>query len=172
MQRHRPLKHIIMAGFFAAIAIVFKTYFAVTTLEFRFTFYDIPLFLSGMLLGPGLGLIIGFVTDWIYVLLHPFAFSFNLMTVSTMLWGFVGGIFYFKRDHPVKVLPLFLIIASTSIIVFTLNSIQLYVWFGPGMIAQIPIRLITLIIKWPIQVYVIHFMQQRVLSQVIMTHSL
>jgi len=145
------------------MGIVLKT-FSLTTLEFRFSFYDIPLFIGGMVLGPVFGLIIGFVTDWIYVLIHPFAFSFNLMTLSTMMWGFLGGLAFYGKLNHLNMVKLTVLIIVTSLIAFTLNSIQLYVWFGSGMLAQVPIRIATMIIKWPVQVFAIKVLYDRVLT--------
>lgn len=156
------LRNAILAGIFAAMGIVLKT-FAITTLEFRFSFYDIPLFIGGMLLGPGFGLIIGFVTDWIYVLIHPFAFTFNLMTVSTMIWGFIAGLAFYGKLANLNMVKLTVVIVVTSFIAFLLNSVQLYWWFGSGMFAQLPLRFITMVIKWPIQVFAIKLIYDRVL---------
>jgi len=158
----KRLRYLILAGVLVAMAVVLKT-FAITTPEFRFSFYDIPLFLGGMILGPGLGLIMGFATDWLYVMVHPMAFSFNLMTISAMLWGFMGGLFFYNRTQKFNVFKVTFIIILTSLLTFSLNSVQLYIWTGSGMIAQIPFRLLTTVIKWPIQVIVLKVIHTRIL---------
>jgi len=154
------LRKLILAGMFVALAVVLKQ-FAITTAEFRLSFYDLPLFIGGMVLGPMAGLAMGFGADWIHVLINPFAFSFNFITLSAMTWGLAGGLFY-----PLKNLNRFkltVIIIVASILAFTFNSIQLYIMAGEGMLAQVPIRLATMVLKWPIQVIAIEAIYRRVL---------
>lgn len=169
MQNSLRLRKIVYAGMFAAMGIVLKV-FAITTGEFRASFFDVPLFLGGIVLGPVYGLIIGFVVDWLYVMIHPLAFSFNLMTVSTMLWGLMGGLIFYQKKQ-LNTLLLIATIVITSVIAFSLNSIQLYIWLGPGMFAQVPFRLLTMAIKWPIQVFAIKLLHERVIVSFAM-HSI
>ncbi len=159
-QSHR-LRMLILAGFFASMGVALK-HFAIQTAEFRLSFYDIPLFLGGMFLGPLFGLMIGFAVDWVYVLTSPWAFSFNFFTLSAMTWGFLGGLFFFlpKKLNMVK---LSVIIIITSVIAFTFNSIQLYIMYNTGMFAVLPVRIIAMILKWPLQIYVISMIYNRVM---------
>lgn len=161
MQSNEWLRRIILSGLFVALSVVLKQ-FALTTAEFRLSFYDLPLFIGGMVLGPMAGLAMGFATDWVYVMINPFAFTFNFMTLSAMMWGLMGGVFF----HPLKrlnVIILAFVIIGTSLIAFTLNSVQLYIMYGSGMLAQLPLRIVTMLIKWPIQIFAIHFIYHRVL---------
>ncbi len=161
MQQSLHLRKMVYAGMFAAMGVVLKV-FAITTGEFRASFYDLPLFLGGIVLGPIFGLIMGFAVDWLYVMIHPLAFSFNLMTVSTMLWGFMGGLIFYQKKH-LNIFLLSATIIATSLIAFSLNSIQLYIWAGSGMFAKIPLRLLSLVIKLPIQITVIKYLHERVI---------
>ncbi|MFW6285098.1 MAG: folate family ECF transporter S component [Bacillota bacterium] len=161
--QHDHLRRLILAGFFASMAIVLKVLFSLTTWEFRISFFELPLILAGMVLGPALGFIAGFATDWIYVMVHPMAFSFNLFTVSAMLWGGVFGLFHFKKI-PINLVTLSTVIVSVSLITFTLNTIQLYIFSGPGVFANVPFRLLITIIKWPIQIGSIYFIYHKVIA--------
>ncbi len=159
MQSTQHLKRLILAGMLGSMGTALKL-FSLTTGEFRFSFYDIPLFFGGMVLGPFLGLIIGFAADWGYVLLDPRAVSFNLMTVSAMLWGFAGGYFYLRKK--VGWTSLSIVIILTSMLAFTINSVQLYLWIGPGMLAQVPLRIGSMMLKWPLQIMVMKILYERV----------
>ncbi|MFW6285032.1 MAG: folate family ECF transporter S component [Bacillota bacterium] len=163
LNQHDHLRRLILAGFFASMAIVLKVLFSLTTWDFRITLYELPLILAGLTLGPALGLIAGFATDWIYVMLHPMAFSFNLFTVSAMLWGGAFGIFHFKKI-PINLVTISVAIVSVSLVTFTLNTIQLYLFTGPGIFANVPFRLLITIIKWPIQIGSIYFIHQKVIA--------
>ncbi|MFP4078254.1 MAG: folate family ECF transporter S component [Bacillota bacterium] len=163
LNQHDHLRRLILAGSFAAMAIVLKLLFSLTTWEFRISFYELPLILAGLALGPALGFAAGFVTDWVYVMMHPMAFSFNLFTVSAMLWGGAFGLFHFKKI-PINLVTLSVVIVSVSLVTFTLNTIQLYLVTGPGVFANAPFRLLITIIKWPIQIGSIYFIYQKVIA--------
>ncbi len=160
MQNHNHLRRLILAGFFAAMAIVLKMLFSLTTWEFRITFYELPLIFAGIALGPVLGLVAGFATDWIYVMIHPMAFSFNLFTVSAMLWGGVFGLFHFKKV-PINLATLTAAIILVSLATFTLNTVQLYLFTGPGVFARVPFRLLIMVVKWPIQIGSVYFIYHK-----------
>lgn len=151
------------AGILAALAIILKTYLSFTTAEYRFTFFDIPLMISGIAFGPFVGGVAGFVTDFVYATQSPFGFSFNLMTVSSILWGAVPGLLLLVLRR-VNIKTLIVIVLITSVLCFTLNSIQLYIWFGEGMFANLLPRIITMVVKWPIEVYMLKVVYERVLK--------
>jgi len=161
MDNSLHLRRMLLAGTFAAMGVALKV-FSLTTATFRLSVYDIPLFIGGMVLGPAYGLLIGFVVDWLYVMISPFAFSFNLMTISAMLWGLMGGLLFYRRKTlpPVK---LVIVLVVTSLLAFGLNSLQLYIWFGPGMFAEMPFRIVAMTLKWPIQFLAIKLIYERVL---------
>ena len=147
-----------------AMSIVLKSFLSLETQVFRVTFYDIPLIILGVMVGPIAGIIGGFAVDFMHVMFSPFAFTFNLFTVSAIMWGFIPGIFLFKRNF--RVSTLVIIIAFTSIIAFSLNTAQLYLWYGSGsVIGALPMRLITMVIKIPIQVILIKNVLERLYEQ-------
>lgn len=160
MNQHTHLRRLILAGFFASMAIVLKVLFSLTTWEFRITFYELPLIFAGITLGPALGLMAGFATDWVYVMVHPMAFSFNLFTVSAMLWGGAFGLFHFKKI-PVNLVTLSVVIILVSLTTFTLNTVQLYLFTGPGVFARVPFRLLITVVKWPIQIGSVYFIYHK-----------
>lgn len=156
-------RSIAFAGILAALAIILKTYLSITTAEYRFTFFDIPLMISGIAFGPFIGGIAGFVTDFVYATQSPFGFSFNLMTVSSMMWGIIPGLILLTRNK-LTLRSIMFIVVITSLVCFSLNSMQLYIWYREGMIGNLPARLITLAVKWPIQVYVLKVVYERALK--------
>jgi ECF transporter S component (folate family) len=161
MQRSRfGLQVSLKIGVLVAISVVLKVILSFTLATYRFTFYDIPLMLTGIMFGPLAGVVGGFTVDWINIMMPNLATGFNLFTISSMMWGFIPGLFLFKRD--LSLLNVSLVVFITSIIAFGLNSLQLYFWMGNGMVAMLPARLITLIIKLPLQVFIIDVLYKRV----------
>lgn len=154
--RNMRLQAVIMAGLLASIAFVLKLYLSFTTFDLRITFYEIPILIGSIFLGPVLGGIIGLASDFAYISLAGFPFSF-ILAFSAVLWGVLPGLFLKK----VSLKTLIPVVVAVSLITFGLNSYQLYLWTGTGMWALFPLRLLIVIFKWPIQMYLIILLNQR-----------
>ncbi|MBN2605601.1 MAG: folate family ECF transporter S component [Bacilli bacterium] len=151
------------AAILIAMSVVLKSFLSIEGGVFRVTFFDIPLIILGLMLGPLIAIVAGFVVDWIYVLISPFAFSFNLMTLSTISWALIPALFLFKRKK-VSLFKISMVVLFTSLIAFSLNTLQLYIWAGVGAFGDLPLRIGILFVKLPIQIIVIHVLYQRVIA--------
>ncbi|MEC9484527.1 MAG: folate family ECF transporter S component [Candidatus Izemoplasma sp.] len=169
---HFTLHILIRIAILVAIATVLKVGFSLTIATYRFTFYDIPLMIVGIMFGPLAGAIGGFTADWINIMVPNLATGFNLFTVSSMLWGIMPGLFLYKKEY--SVLKLILVVLMTSTVTFGLNTLQLYIFFQEGSYAMFPARVVTLLIKLPLQMLVIDVLYRRVLAYDLETlkHSL
>lgn len=145
------------AALFAALSFVLR-FTAFTTLEYRFTFDDIALLAAGTMLGPVLGLITGFVADVMYSLYM--GFPLGIFTLASMSWGFVAGLLLYQKRLSVQRLILGVMI--TSIIAFVITTLALFQLFNTGIYAGLLARLITLVVKWPVQVGILYVLAQRV----------
>jgi len=75
----------------------------------------------------------------------------------------MGGLFY-KKD--VKVIVLFAVVFITSISATLINSIYLTIYYGwESMLAKLPLRLIVLIVKWPITSGLLYYLYTYVFSR-------
>lgn len=162
MQKATPTYVLTRVAILVAISTVIKVAFSLTLSGFRITFYEIPLMILGLMFGPLLGLTGGLVGDIVNIVYPNLATGFNLMTVSAMMWGVIPGLFLFGRDN-LTLRRVALVTIFTSIICFTINSAQLYIWTGPLMFAGLPIRIITLLVKLPIQILVLEILYRRVI---------
>jgi len=145
-----------------SMSFLLKSFFVLTLPSYRFTFYDMPLMVIGIMYGPIIGGLGGLIVDWFNILVPNYATGFNLFTISSMMWGIIPGLLLFGR----KELSMFRIVNAvliTSIICFSINSYQLYLFMGTGMLADLPFRIATLIIKLPLQVLVLDILFKRVL---------
>jgi len=152
-------KALVGGAVLAALAITLK-YTSITTMEYRLTFYDIPLMIAGIAFGPFVGGIAGFVTDWIYATLH--GWPIGLFTLSSIAWGVIPGLMMLVLKK-VSILNLVLIVIITSFIAFSLNTFALYQLQGSAVLAMLPARLITMVVKWPVQVIALKAIYARVL---------
>ncbi len=144
---------IALASILASLASVLKI-FSFETPYYRLSFFEIPLIITGLTIGPFFGGIAGLITDITYMIVKGYTPS--LMTISTMLWGALPGfIFLFKKylkNKSIWGLVVVITISVTSIICFGINTLQLYLWHGPGsLIANLPTRIITALLMLPIQ---------------------
>lgn len=161
--KKKLIQKITILSILIAASVVLKR-FSIDTGQFRISLYDTPVILSGIIAGPLWGMVVGFCSDFLYSMLSGYAYSF-IMMFSALLWGLVGGLFYKRK---LNIFMLFVSLFFTSIITTGINSIQLYVWYGAGsLIAGLPLRIITMIIKWPITSILVYALYLRVLVPII-----
>lgn len=155
---------IVRVAMLVAMAVVLKVFLSITTPQFRITFYDIPLMVTGIMFGPLYGLIGGFSTDVANIVFPNMATGFNLMTIESMMWGFIPALILYKKAFSVK--RLIFAVVLTSIICFGINSVQLYIWFRESTLHWVVIgpRLLVLVGKLPVQVLIVGTLYYRVLK--------
>ena len=144
------------------MSFLLKSFFSFILSDFRFTFYDIPLMVTGIMFGPIIGGLSGFIVDWFNILVPNLAMGFNLFTLSSVLWGVIPGIFLFGRKE-LSMTRIVSTVLLTSILCFSINTYQLYLFYGSGGLASLPFRIATLIIKLPIQVLILVILFKRVI---------
>jgi len=147
-----------------AMAVLLKSILVIETGTFRFTFYDIPMMIIGIMFGPLVGGAAGVIVDFFHMMFSPFAFTFNVFTLSTVMWAVIPGLILFGNKLTRGKLILTVVIAS--VIAFSLNTIGIVQYQGLGqMLGTLPYRIGVLFIKLPIQVYFIEVLYNRVIIQ-------
>lgn len=164
MQQDRFLlstKGITLVAMLVAMAILLKSILVIETGSFRLTVYEIPMTFIGLLFGPIIGGIMGFVVDFFHVMISPWAFTFNVFTISNMLWGIIPGILLFRKE--LTRIRLLVVLVVTGVLTFGLNTYGIVQYQGEGaMLATLPYRFGVLLIKIPLQVFVIETLYVRV----------
>lgn len=151
--RKKQIQTLTLMAILTALSIVLKK-FSIDTGLFRISLFDTPIIIAGMIAGPLWGVLVGFYSDLIYGLISGYQFSF-IMMLSALVWGLCGGVLYKKKP---KYLVLLLAVLISSVITTTINSLQLYIWYGGGMFADLPQRIVTMLIKWPITTTVVYIL--------------
>lgn len=147
-------KGIAITALLVAMSILLKSFLSIETQIFRISFYEIPLLILGIMVGPIAGFVGGLVTDIVHIIFSPFAFTFNFFTVATISWGFIPGLFFFRKDFSVKTIAL--VVVFTSIIAFTFNTLGIYSYYGMGgVMGGIVARLIVFVVKIPIDIFIV-----------------
>lgn len=163
---NKKIKKIAILSILMALGVVLK-FFSIGTGEFRISFWDIPLFMAGVIAGPVYGGIVALGADLIYGLCfstYPFSF---IMMFTTIIWGVAGGIFKYLKINKFTLIPLFLVVLGTSITSTVINSIYLILYYGfESMLLKLPLRLLVLVIKWPITTLLVYILYKSVFSKV------
>lgn len=162
ISKKQLIRRITLSAILIALSTILKS-ISISTGEIRLGFYEVPVFLSGMVLGPLFGSLVGLGADLIYSLSSGYSFSF-IMMCSAIMWGLFGGLFYNKNGKFVNVLIICLI---TSVLATTINSVQLYIYYGMGMFGNLPNRIITMLIKWPIITFLTWMLNEKVIKVIV-----
>jgi ECF transporter S component (folate family) len=149
-------RQLAFAGLFTALGFVLRL-LSFTTLDYRFTFDDIAIMASGIFFGPWIGLLVGFSTDALYALYA--GFPLGLFTVASMSWGLVAGLLLHQNEANVFRFSLAVIV--TSLVAFGLTTLALFQLFNTGVIAGLIPRILTLVVKWPLQIAVLWILVDR-----------
>lgn len=156
------IKKIIIAGLLLATTIVLSRFLSIKTPIVVISFSFIPLMLSGILLGPWWTMMIAGLADLIGALLFPFGAYFVGYTITSILTGFVYGLFLHRKDEKLnnKKFVLKLIISCLIVLIVCnglINSLWIYITSKKAIMAILPTRLLKQIVMLPIEVVIMFF---------------
>lgn len=156
------IKKIIIAGLLLATTIVLSRFLSIKTPIVVISFSFIPLMLSGILLGPWWTMMIAGLADLIGALLFPFGAYFVGYTITSLLTGFVYGLFLHRKDEKLnnKKFVLKLIISCLIVLMVCnglINSLWIYITSKKAIMAILPTRLLKQIVMLPIEVVIMFF---------------
>lgn len=129
----------------------------------RIGFGTIPIFISGLLFGPGVGGITGVAADFIGMLINPMGMAYHPgITFSAFLNGAIPGVFalYFRKRpingsyvtfNRILIVETFLGITNSIF----LNTLWLTQLLGKGFLVLLPARAINAVINIPLMTVII-----------------
>lgn len=125
------LRKLVLAALFVSLSLVLKMVFEIYITEsLRFNFVNVPIILSGMLLGPVWGFATGCVSDIANYLIKPGGAFMPLLTIASGLVGLIPGlIFRLDRDdkksklnYPILNAVVFLILFIGAVFILKLSG--------------------------------------------------
>jgi ECF transporter S component (folate family) len=154
-------ERIAFAGMFIALSIILTRFFSqmiyiggIQTI--RLSFGEIPLMLSGIVLGPVYGAVCGALADLIGFPFNPQGSYFPGFTLTAAMAGFLPGLMAKLVKKKWTWLNLTIIIAFTTLITsIFLNTLWLNIMMGKAFIALLPPRIIASLITIPVYAVVI-----------------
>ncbi|HHU78375.1 MAG: folate family ECF transporter S component [Caldicoprobacterales bacterium] len=154
-------RRVAFAGMFIALNIVLTRFFSYTVViggvqNIRLGFGEIPVILSGIMLGPVYGAITGALADLIGYPFNPMGPYFPGFTLSSALTGLLPGLMslLFRKKWTWQSLAITIGI-TTVITSLTLNTLWLSMMMGKAFIVLLPARIIGNFILVPIYVIVV-----------------
>ncbi|HHU24227.1 MAG: folate family ECF transporter S component [Bacilli bacterium] len=162
----------VLLSILVAFAIALKVY-SFTTISMRISFFAIPILVAGMIAGPALGGLAGFLADCVYGLVFS-SFAYNpFFAISMTLWGVVGGFLPRKQGGKVNILAMTIMVLFMSLLETSINTLGMYLFYGASVaFADLPLRIITLFVKWPFIVASIKILDERLIYQFIVSQKL
>ncbi|HZJ58035.1 MAG TPA: folate family ECF transporter S component [Clostridia bacterium] len=155
------IRNVSLAGLFVALSIVLARFFAgdillAGTSVLRISFGPVPIYLSGMLLGPVYGAMTGILADSLGYLVKPLGAYFPGFAINGALSGIIPALlakYYREKESWAR---LFLIVVPTEIITsIFLTPLWLSMMMDKAFIAFIPSNLISRIFLVPAYVALI-----------------
>lgn len=159
-------KKIVYAGLFISISIILTrmlAFYPIPTI--RISFGDIPIMLSGIVLGPFMGAVTGALSDLIGTIMFPpptGATYFPGFTLSKILVGLIPALLYrnLKGSGFVKVAVS--VIATEIICSLSLDTLWLSMMYNKGMLILLPTRIISRSIIMVAEIILIQVILDRV----------
>jgi len=144
-------KTLVVASLFVGINIILSRVGAIMLFggSVRLSFGNIPLILSGLLLGPAAGLMTGIVSDVLGFLINPFGAAFHPgFTLSAGLTGLIPGLIMSNSLRKGKSRYNFanVVVANLLVYIFVaglLNTFWLVQLLGTGFWVLFPARLVS-----------------------------
>lgn len=154
------VRKIAYAGLFIAISVILTRFSAgniniAGVFALRLSFGEVPIMLSGILLGPIYGAICGALADLIGFPLNPIGAYFPGYTLTAALAGLIPGLFskfYHKEWNWWTAVA---VVTLTAMITVPLNTLWLNIIHGKAYLALLSTRVIGKIVLIPIYVIII-----------------
>lgn len=147
---------IAMMGILMAMQLILTRFLSIQTPIVRIGFSFIPTAIMAMMFGPLLTGAGSVLSDFIGITLFPTSGAyFPGFSLSAFLSGVLYGWFFYKKDMTWQRI----LLANVIILIvvdLVMNTYWLYLMMGPGIIAQIPLRLVKSLIILPIKVGVMY----------------
>lgn len=157
------VRRIAYAGLLIAISIILTRVLSGNILLggvsiLRLSFGQVPIYISGMLLGPAYGAISGALADLIGYPLNPLGPYFPGFTLSGAVSGLIPGLFsrYVKREPSwLRLLSVIALTEFTASVV--LNTVWLHILTGKAVFAIAASTLISRILLVPVHATIVKF---------------
>lgn len=131
---------LVMAAAMAALSIILD-FISVRTNISKFTIYGLPLLITGILFGPWIGALAGFVVGFItQIIYYGLTITTPIWMVAPIMWGFISGLLakLLIKDNKLTIAKTIIIVVVTSLMATACNSVAMWL---DGIIFEYPVTL-------------------------------
>ena len=160
------VKKTVLSALLLALLIVLSRFASIQTQLLVINAGFVPIMMAAIWLGPKYSLIIAALGDFIGAILFPFGSYFPGFTISGAITGFIYGIFLkrdFNKEINEKKFIICLIISTILVLILDgiiLRSLWLNILYGKAFFLIVSTRVITELIKIPIQIITIYILDR------------
>lgn len=123
------LRRLIFAALFSAMSIILGKYLSFTALTVRFSFENLPILASGIMLGPLWGGVVGAVADLVGCVLVGYEINL-IITAGAVAIGVISGIVSRLVRRPVALKIALSTVAAHFFGSVAVKSLGFYVYYG------------------------------------------
>ncbi len=156
MNSRKIIEKIAYGAIFTSIAVIIKIFISIETPIFRISFYDFPLIICSILLGPLYGGIAGLITDLNYIITNPrgMIVGINWFTAECIFLGFFPGLYFHIFKYNKWKLSIMLFITLAIALLFNTLGIIQYYEIGYAL-TSLPWRILRDMVKYIIYIYLV-----------------
>jgi len=160
-KRNNQLMILVSCALLIAMNVVLVRFCSITTTYLRLSFGFIPLAIAAMMFGPGYACAVGAIADLLGAILFPSGPFWPGFTVVAGLCGLLYGMLREKPGAPDSRMKFLLRVAVVVTLVnvameLGLNTGNLYLMYGNGVVAWIPGRIMKCVCMIPAELLVIN----------------
>ncbi|MDD3612388.1 MAG: folate family ECF transporter S component [Caldicoprobacterales bacterium] len=156
------VRKIVFASIFIALNIILTRIFSYSVrignvVGIRLSLSQVPLVLSGIMLGPLYGGLTGALADLLGFPINPTGPYFPGFTISAAVMGLVPGLIGKLIKDKWNLVSLSITIVITTVLASTiLNSIWIYILSGKAIMLLLPPRILANLITIPIYIFLVN----------------
>lgn len=149
-------KGIALMGILMAMQLILTRFLVIQTPFVRIGFSFIPTMVMALVFGPLMTGIGSTLSDFIGISLFPVGGGyFPGFSLSAFVSAAIYGFFFYKKELTWRrIITANLLV--TVLVDMVMNTLWLYILMGPGVIAQVPLRIAKALILLPLQVMIMY----------------
>ena len=165
-KRNYSLSALVACAMLVALHVVLVRFCSITTTYIRLSFGFVPLSVAGMLFGPWYACGVGLLGDLIGAILFPSGPFWPGFTIVAGLCGLTYGFLLHQKpsshwSRPVLLIRVLLTVLIINVVMeLGLNTGNLYLMYGEGVMAWVPGRITKAVCMIPVEFILINFMRR------------
>jgi len=165
-KRNNQLMILVSCALLIAMNVVLVRFCSITTTYLRLSFGFIPLAIAAMMFGPGYACAVGAIADLLGAILFPSGPFWPGFTIVAGLCGLIYGFLLYQKpgshwSRPVLLIRVLLTVLLINVVMeLGLNTGNLYLMYGEGVMAWVPGRITKAICMIPVEFIMINFMRR------------